>query len=38
MAERFEPRCWRFFAARFQFLRANQPAGAVYDYYLIWGG
>src|SRR5690606_36686363 len=34
-AEGFSRRRWRFFRAHFQFLHANERAGAAYDYYLI---
>ncbi len=37
-AENFDRRRWRFFEAHFQFLRANERAGAAYDYYLICCG
>lgn len=34
----FDRRRWHFFQAHFQFLRANEQAGAAYDYYLICCG
>jgi hypothetical protein len=34
----FHRRRWRFFDAHFQFLRANEQPGVVYDYYLICCG
>lgn len=37
-AEGFSRRRWRFFRAHFQFLHANERAGAAYDYYLICCG
>ena len=36
--EGFGRRRWRFFRAHFQFLMANERAGAAYDYYLICCG
>jgi hypothetical protein len=38
VAEGFNRRRWRFFAAHFQFLMANERRGAAYDYYLICCG
>ena len=36
--EGFGRRRWRFFRAHFQFLMANERAGAAYDYYLVCCG
>lgn len=38
IAEGFTRRRWSFFRAHFQFLHANERAGAAYDYYLICCG